>query len=103
LVLFEALAHGKPVIAAARGCIACDHAETESLVAPAGSDFVEAASGWLGRLSREPGALARAQTAALARARRMHQAAVEAPDILFAQTLVTDLSVQPRLARGAGR
>jgi glycosyltransferase involved in cell wall biosynthesis len=46
VVLFEALARGVPVLATARGCMACDHAHSPGLVVPF-LDFRAAAIAWL--------------------------------------------------------
>jgi glycosyltransferase involved in cell wall biosynthesis len=66
LVLIEALAHGRPLMTIARGCIDCDHAGHESLVAASDLSFVDEAGAWLGGVIATPGRL----TDLTARARR---------------------------------
>jgi glycosyltransferase involved in cell wall biosynthesis len=58
LVLIEALAHGRPLMTVARGCIDCDHGGHESLVAASDRSFVDEASAWLGAVIATPGRLA---------------------------------------------
>jgi glycosyltransferase involved in cell wall biosynthesis len=73
LVLIEALANGRPLMTVARGCIDCDHAGHESLVARSDASFVDEAAAWLEAVIATPGRLA--DLAASARYRAAGEAA----------------------------
>ncbi len=83
LVVLEAMAHGVPVVAAARGCIEGDIGRAGLAVSP-DSDFVEisieAISGWL----VDPSRLASLAAASRGRADDQHRAAVAELDRIIA-------------------
>jgi glycosyltransferase involved in cell wall biosynthesis len=82
-VVLEALAHGVPVVAFPRGCIASDLGGDAGVLVPADADFCEHVLPLLDSLSTDADKLATAKMAALRRAQRLHTAARQDYDAML--------------------
>lgn len=78
LVLLEALVNGCILATIARGCIACDHADSGGLVAADVASFAEVAADWVGALAAAPEQVRTLQAAARSHAEGQLRGALEA-------------------------